>query len=277
MIVDRIEKYLRTLGESKVSPELVAKHEGLRREIEALAGYTFKRQFLSDNESSGKGKLRLSACGKCARQQAYSYHGFPKKGKEMDGRSRLTFFAGDLTELIIVALAKLAGCTLTATGLNQIPVWFKVKDTHVEGHPDGLILANGKLSLLEVKSASSFGFSKFQRSGPDESYLAQCNMYMAAMGLEGCWMVYLCKDNGVLDERYISLDPSLVTYCENKMAMVMESTPENLPPQEYVPDEKGFLPWQCRYCFAYGHCWPEAKKVLVKKSYKLKVPQSDES
>src|SRR3990167_3186760 len=104
MIVDKINKYLSEAGKTI--------EESLRYDVEKLAGAAFQRQFMDSEVYDAKGKLWFSGIGKCVRQQAYKFHGFEKKGKEIDARAKLAFFTGDLVELTIVSLAKLAGCNV---------------------------------------------------------------------------------------------------------------------------------------------------------------------
>ena len=262
MIVDKIYTYLSSEGKSI--------DEALRYEVEKLAGVSFRRQFMTDDEGVSAGKLRLSSAGKCARQLAYSFHGFEKKGKELDARSKIIFFQGDLTELMLSSIAKLAGCQLVATGLNQATVKFKVNGQFIEGHTDGLLMESGEIYLVEFKSMSSFSFDRFQDGLVDDSYLAQFNCYMDAAGLNKCVFIGMNKDNGVLHEMVFTKDDKIVSASRQNLLSVLKSTPEALPSPAYEADEKGFYPWQCLYCSYWGHCRPNAEKVLVKTSYKLK-------
>ena len=263
MIVDKIYEYL-------AAPEKIH-DDSLKYEVEKLAGAAFRRQFMNSDESSSVGKLRLSSAGRCARQLAYAYHGFEKKGKESDARSKLIFWTGDLVEMTIVALAKISGCHIVSTGFNQIRVSLEVGNSIVEGHPDGLMIKNGVLYLVEVKSMSSYSFEKFEKGIIDDSYLAQVNTYMDALQVDKCIFVGLNKENGVLHEQILERNSAIVTESKVNLRAVMDSTPEKLPPQSFKPDKKGFLPWNCLYCAYWGLCWPQAEKVLVRNSYKLKA------
>lgn len=266
MIVDKIYEYL-------ANPEKT-QDDSLKYEVEKLAGAAFKRQFMNNEKSNNVGKLRLSSAGRCARQLAYAYHGFEEKGKTMDARSKLIFWTGDLVEMTIVALAKISGCHIVSTGFNQIRVSLAVGDSWIEGHPDGLMIKNGVLYLVEVKSMSSYSFEKFEKGIIDDSYLAQVNTYMEALQVDKCIFIGLNKENGVMHEQILERSSAIVTESKVNLRSVMDSTREKLPPQPFKPDEKGFLPWNCLYCSYWGQCWPTAEKVLVRNSYKLKVVKS---
>jgi len=267
VIVDRILKYL---SEEKQEIE-----GGVKHEVEKLAGYSFQRQFMTNEESDTKGMLRMSSCGKCPRQLAYKFLGIPTEGKEIDGRAKLIFFAGDLCELVITNLAKLAGVILTATGLNQIHLEGKVGEVNVTGHPDGMVLHEGKWYLFECKSMSDYAFDRFQKdSYLDPSYIAQVNIYMHKLDLNQCVVVGYDKNSGVMHEIIITKDPEVVKAAIANLQAVVDSTEAKLPARPYVADEKGFMPWMCMYCHAYKTCLIDtgmAEKVLVRNAWKLKA------
>ena len=266
MIAEKILQYLNEEG--KTIDEAIVYEVGLQ------AQWSFKRQFMTDATDS-KGKLRLSSAGKCPRQLAYGYHGVEKNGKELDARSKLTFFSGDLIEIVITQLAKVAlkkqSGALFATGKDQIEVELSLNGITIKGHPDGLYLQDGIMRLVEVKSMSSFGFKKFENGDIDDSYLAQINMYMNALGLEEAIVIAYDKNSNVIGEQVIKKDVTIIKGCKENMAKVLNSTIAKLPEPRYGADVKGFYPFNCRYCSWYGVCWPKAKLVLCGRAYKLKA------
>lgn len=255
MIVNAINEYLS--GQGKTVDEALLENVGL------LARYAFSRQFGEHKESERK--IRLSSIGRCLRQQAYNVLGFPPNGKELDSRSRMVFFQGDLAEIAIVQLAKLAGCDISVCGLEQKTVELD----GIEGHPDG-IYHNGADYLLEAKSMSSYGFAEFQRGALDEGYRYQINAYLEAEHLDKAIIVGLNKDAGVLHEEVLLKDPQIVADIKDRIHLLKTASEENLPLRPYTPNEKGFYPWQCVYCNHWKTCLPGAERVLVGKSYKLK-------
>lgn len=269
MIVDKIEAYLKQ--------ETLTIDYALKYEVEKIAGFSFSRQFMDPYDEQPK-TLRLSSAGKCARQLAYKYHGFDKEGKTMDGRARLIFWTGDLAENTIVSLAKLSGCVVTGTGLNQVTVSININGANIKGHPDGILVDNAEMYLIEIKSMSSYAFERFEAGEISDEYIAQVNCYMHALGLNKCVFVALNKENGILKECIIEYDKAIVEKSIKNLGAVLISAPDNLParPEWAVPDAKGFITWKCLYCAYWGKCWPYAKQVLVGKSYKLKHKTSDE-
>jgi len=253
MIVDRINAYLDTQGK-----EL---DESILIEVEALAGNAFRRQFGLKEEREQKSPY-FSSIGKCLRQQAYNLLGFPAEGKAIDARARMVFFQGDMVELAIVMLARVAGCAITAYGVGQESIEWE----GLRGRPDGILDGT---HLVEVKSMSSYSFDDFQNNILDIGYRYQCNAGMEALGLSHTVIVALNKDAGVLAEMVIPKDPEIIKDIRARLATLKAATKENLPERPYAPNDKGFYPWQCRYCAFYRTCLPNAELVLKGNAYKL--------
>ncbi len=271
MIVDKINQYLSS-ADLKIDDYIAGS-------IGSLAKYAFTKQFMTESESKPQA-LWMSDAGKCPRQVAYRYHGIEKAGKEIDSRAKIIFFQGDLVELMITTLARLAGCNIMATGLNQLHVSIPFKkeipfsepeDVLVTGRPDGILIDGGDTCLVEVKSMSSFSFARFEQGEIDNSYRTQCTMYLSALGLKRCLIIALNKDNGIMSEQLIGLDKSIFMEGVDTFKQVLASTPDELPEPKYHANDKGLYPWNCLYCQWWKVCWKdEAEQVVVGKAYKLK-------
>ena len=259
MIIDKINQYL--------ASENYKLDELLLDEVAKLSAFNFRRQFMEDNEKDRK--LRLSSSGACARALAYRYLGYEPLGKEIDGRAKFTFFLGDLVELALLKVAKLSGCYLFATGLQQIEMSINIEGVEIKGHPDGFLLDNGKLYLVECKSMSDYSFNDFQKGNISEGYIAQVNMYMHILKLEKTVFVALGKNNSVIGEQIVEKDERIVNSIISKFKKVIKSDKKHLPPRSYKPDKKGKLPWQCLYCSYWMHCYPQAHKKVVNSRYQL--------
>ncbi len=282
MIVDKINAYLSTEGK--------AVDEAILKEVSDLAAYSFGRQFGMREERSVKTPY-FSSIGKCLRQQAYGLLGFEPNGKEMDSRSKMVFFQGDMVEVAIVQVAKQAGCNISDAGSAQE----SIEIDGMRGRPDGIYHDPGQFEpseedkqqalelgepqftprqpedyILEVKSMSSFSFRDFERGILDDSYRYQCNAAMHALGKNKTIIIGLNKDAGVLHEMVISRDPEIIRDIQERLETLAKCSKEDLPYRPYKPDEKGFYPWQCRYCAWFKTCLPKAELVLVKNSYKLR-------
>lgn len=262
MIADAIYRYL-SAQERRLDYELL-------HEVGQQAAAIFERQFMREDTEATPGTLRLSVVGRCARQLAYAYHGFEKQGKTTDARAKLTFWAGDLAELTILMLAKLAGCQLRFTFQEQQTVEWNVNGHIVRGHPDALLeTSDGDTLVVEVKSMSSFGYKRFEAGQIDESYLAQLTAYCDALKRPRGLFVAYNKDANVLAERIIHVDPILVRRLRMQSLAVLTSTRDELPGRPYAPDERGMLPFQCLYCAYWGHCWPHAQRIVMRGRYQL--------
>jgi hypothetical protein len=255
MIVNRINEYLSTDGKTL--------DEALLLETGKLAAYAFSRQFGVKEERKDV-KPYFSSIGKCLRQQSYKLLGFEEDGKQIDSRSKMVFFMGDVVELAIVQLCKVAGLEVTGTGFEQeaTELW------GMRGRPDGVV--NGT-HVLEVKSMSSFSFRDFEGGKLDDGYRYQCNAAMESLKLDKCVIVALNKDAGVLAEMQITKDPTIVEDIFFRLDTLKRATKEELPQRPYAPDAKGFYPWQCLYCAFHKVCLPDADKVVVSGKYKLKA------
>ena len=259
MIADRINHYLAS-HDTTVNECVLA-------EVGALAQHIFKRQFMTEPDTTA-GTLRLSACGKCPRQLAYHYHNFPQNGKTIDPRARMVFLYGDLIEMMVLELAKLAGCDIESSGLSQAGVGLSVDDHFILGHPDGTYQGR----LVEIKSLTTYAYRDFEQGIISDIYRAQINAYLEASLLEQCILIGVNKDSGVLGELLIDREPGIVAGVRHNLAQVMRSRPDLLPPapERLDPNENGIYPWECRYCAFHGTCRANAGLVLRGSRYVLK-------
>lgn len=259
MIKNKIEEYLTKQGKTV--------NDAIADSFAQLAKFNSIRQFMTDEEKQSI--LRLSACGKCPRAQAYVLHGFPVNGKEMDARSKFVFWMGDMVENMIVHLAMLSGCNIQNAGLDQKRVSIDVDGLEVFGSPDGDLMPDN--INFEVKSMSSFAFRRAEAGEIDHSYLCQSHAYMKAKNQDKTILVYVNKDSGVLGEIVINWNEAVWQDALRRLKLARHSTKDSLPDAEFRPDAKGFYPWNCTYCANWKDCHPKAQKVVVKGSYKLKA------
>ena len=263
MIVDKIQAYLDS-EEQTVDEALLAR-------VGELAAWSFRRQFMEREER--RGGISMSSCGRCPRQQAYRYHEFESKGREIDARAKMVFFMGDLTEAAVTSLALCAGCDLRHTGKEQSTLKMDLGEgVEATGHPDGVLVDEiGEQYLFECKSMSSFSFRDFEKGEIDWAYQCQIQAYMDALDIRACVYVALNKDAGVLKELVIPFDPDIASDATQRMKQVAESKRGSLPDREFTPDDKGFLPWNCGYCSYWCHCYPQAVFKKAGRSMRLYV------
>lgn len=236
----------------------------------------FKRQ-LMEERSEAKGKLRMSGGGHCARKQWYSFKG--EVGEPLSPRTINTFLMGDICEVGISTLARLAGWEFQSKGSEQIEVFQQVpvptdrqepaqEPYLVTGHIDDLLIVDGKKYLVEYKSASEYSYRSFENEGLSESfgYHSQHSLYLDALGLDEGIMVYMCKNTGHLCDRVIKKDMGLVAQAKENWRKILNdpSIPERkfeAVPETYrkKPTGRIVLPFNCSYCQHVKRCWPGAQ------------------
>jgi len=134
--------------------------------------------------------------------------------------------------------------------------------------------------VLEIKSASSFAFSRARRAlaegvepwGPGESYRWQLQGYLAALDLDVGAVVMVAKDSGAVLSWYHDRDPEFLTQLRahlERASLPPEEAPRMLPDGTVLgprvdwhktrkpptPNKKhGRLPFQCEYCSHFRAC-----------------------
>ena len=144
--------------------------------------------FVEESSRDSTGKLRLSAVGREDRKLWYDYKGYEKEKLTTDLKIR--FCLGHILEAFVLLLAREAGHTVEDCQ-KEVAV------SGVKGHIDCLI--DGE--LVDVKSASPYGFKKFVDGslvhGDDPfGYMYQLSSYGAALGKERGYFLAIDKSGG---------------------------------------------------------------------------------
>jgi len=149
------------------------------------------KEFMRDAigaEQDRKG-LRLSSIGKPHRKLWNAYWGI--RGEDLNGPTYIKFLYGHLTEAMVLALVKLSGHEVTD---QQKECWVEGVKGHMDGRIDGV--------LMDVKSASSYGFKKFKRNTLHEDdpfgYIPQLKAYAHSEGDTTYGWLAFDKQNGDL-------------------------------------------------------------------------------
>lgn len=204
--------------------------------------------------------LRLSNLGTpCSRKLYYSINS-PDQGEPLPPAAKLKFLYGDILEELLLFLAEAAGHTVE--GRQD-----KLEVNGVVGHRDCVI--DGR--LVDVKSASTFSFKKFEsnglRSDDPFGYLTQLGSYLAAS-----------SDDPIVKEKdvasFLVIDKTLGHICldtyafendgrlEQKVNTAREMLAKEKPPaREYGDEPEGKsgnrkLGLACSYCQFKQTCWP---------------------
>lgn len=214
------------------------------------------------------GTLRMSNLGSpCKRKLWYSVNS-PDEAEALRPNTLLKFLYGDILEALLISLARAAGHVVTGE-----------QDTleigGIKGHRDCVI--DG--ITVDVKSASGFGFSKFEkgnlRNDDPFGYISQLSSYVYAGhkadpdGVHptvGCFLV-IDKQNGNLCLDVYEFKQELEGK-EDEVESLKQMASEDSPPErafEPVPDGGSGntkLPVNCSYCGHKASCWPEMRTFL---------------
>jgi len=211
-----------------------------------------KNQVLTKHDD--KRTLRMSNIGKQELYLWYLHNGY--EAEKMTSQTLMKFLYGHATEELVLALAELSGHTVTN----------KQGKAEVEGIKGSMDCVIDDV-LIDVKTASPFGFKKFKegsvRSDDPFGYLDQLRGYAESLGKdEGGWLV-IDKTNGALCTNIESFkyDDDIKDRIKYLKCMVED----NISPEKCfapVPDGKSGnlkLAMQCSYCVYKRHCYPEVK------------------
>lgn len=212
------------------------------------------------HEKRDKTYLRLSNIGKPDRQLWYDIN-TPQLAEPLPPQAIIKFMYGDMQEQLAILLAKLAGHEVTHEQET-------VEVNGIKGHLDCLIDGH----VVDVKSASRFAFSKFEKGtllepGNDSfGYIGQLAGYVHAKtpGKDGYFLA-VNKDLGHLALLRVPAEVLQQYNVEERIdydkKMVKSSTvPERC--YEDKPDGKSgnrVLDVGCSYCSHRFHCWEGLK------------------
>lgn len=206
--------------------------------------------------------LRMSMLGsKCHRKLWYSLN-CPEEGEPLTGQTKFKFLYGHVLEALVLFLAKAAGHSVEGQQ-DQLDI------SGVKGHRDAII--DGM--LVDVKSASSYGFKKFKEHGlmTDDpfGYLDQLGAYLYAsqedpLLLEKQKAAFLAIDKvlgGMVLDVYPKKEKNYDKHVE-KLRLIVQNP--KAPPRgfEDIPDGKSGnmkLGVECSYCEFKKTCWPGLK------------------
>lgn len=237
-------------------PELVDKYSNQFKEL--LTTRLAKRE-------PRKGTLRMSSIGQPCERKLYYEVNSPEDAEELRPEVYMKFLFGDLTELLLLFLAEASGHTVEGTQDEQEIVGIK-------GHRDAVI--DG--TLVDVKSASTYSFKKFQDGKLSEDdpfgYVIQLQSYLHAGQ----------TDDKVKDKSrgaFLVVDKTLGHVCldfHDYQKLPMEAiyerkkdivSSDELPVRRFSPVPEGasgnqIIPMNCSYCPFKFKCWDNLETYL---------------
>ncbi len=202
--------------------------------------------------------LYASEVGKpCTRQLWYSYHR-PELSEPITPSLKMKFLYGDLLEELLLFFAEAAGHEvanhqrLTEVKLDN---GWTVRG-RIDATVDGVV--------VDTKSASGYGFKKFQEGLTDENdsfgYRAQLSVYTtdASAGF-----LVINKENGAIaytkgGAEEFDIEGRLHVICE---ALEDSTTPPDRTFSDVEDGKSGNrkLCTECSYCSYKGECWPNLR------------------
>ncbi len=198
--------------------------------------------------------LRMSSLGtKCLRKLWYKANK-PEAAIPLRPEARLKFLYGDIIEVLILWLAKVAGHEVRGEQ-DELDIG------GIKGHRDGII--DG--ITVDVKSASSYSFNKFKEGLRPEAdafgYLDQLGAYEYA-GERGNTSAFIAVDKTLghihVDKHHGLANKDYEKTVAQKQAVISQPEP---PQRAYFAEDDGKsgnqkLGIECSYCEFRAHCWP---------------------
>ena len=268
MIADQVARYLE--GERTTNDDILGTM--MRR----FGAVTF-RQLMEPTAAPRINSYPPSAATKCPRANYGAWIGAPSE--PFAGKTRRTFYGGDIAELVTIGLAQLAFLgTRHSIGLNneQVDIPLGTQGKIRKGYIDGMITynhdeaeaagfapcrprraewvdANGNEDLLvEFKSMDDFPFELFQKDGPDDTwgYLGQVTVYQRALHLRRYVMVAVHRGSLEVAEYIGTYSNTLAAKADANFDAVMLGAEANTPPpmptlDGYGRDASGLLKLKC--------------------------------
>ena len=202
--------------------------------------------------------LRMSNIGKGSRQLWYD----KRYGNEerLEAHTILKFIIGDITECLLLFLAKLSGHSVTSL---QDEVSLKGIKGHIDADIDGV--------TVDVKSASTHSFRKFADGSLVENdpfgYIEQIAGYAKARDTDGAFLA-MDKQNGHIAYLPFTKEELAVFRVEDRIDYIKEVIESDVEPERCYPDEEEgksgnrALGVNCSYCSHKERCWADANGGL---------------
>lgn len=237
-------------------------HKPHKENIQALAT-TLAETITSrmGEKPRGTGALRLSMIGRPDRQIWYECKGYPKF--PIPPAAKIKFLYGDILEAMLLFLAREAGHK----------VEHEQKEVEVEGvkgHIDAVI----DDTLIDVKSASVFGFKKFKEKtiikkgmfgyeyDDPFGYVHQLGAYARAMGKSVLGWLAIEKEKGHVALPLHTLDefPDSAARIKHLKIIIQDEQPpaKCFEPVPYGDSGNLALAVGCGYCGFKYECWKDA-------------------
>jgi len=203
--------------------------------------------------------LRFSKLGETCLTKLWLEINEPDSSSGFDGQTILKFQYGHLIEDYLLWLAEKAGHSVTHRQAE-------VSVLGVKGHIDAIIDGH----LVDVKTASGYGFTKFESGslGDDPfGYAIQLSSYYQALRDSVpispiCYFLVVNKENGsICLMKFLPHDILLEKYIDGlqKELARMDNPKPQIKPVEDGKSGNMKLDTKCRYCNFKFRCYPETR------------------
>lgn len=208
--------------------------------------------------------LRFSNLGtKCNRKLWYTINK-PEAAEKITGQTYLKFLYGDILEWLVLLLAKASGHRVEGQQTT-------LEIEGIKGHRDAIV--DG--TLIDVKSASRFGFEKFKYHKVDSDdpfgYMDQLSLYHAASldeveNKDEAGFIAIEKESGELAVDVYRMD-SMVDWSKQVSSRKDMVASDQIPERGYAPKPYGksgneALGVECSYCPFKRECYPGLRTFL---------------
>jgi len=206
--------------------------------------------------------LRMSNLGQPCRKKLWYEINAPEKAEPLPKEARFKYLFGDILEVLLLFLARVAGHTVEGEQDELVLA-------DVVGHRDAVV--DGV--LVDVKSASTYGFRKFEDGTLAEDdafgYIDQLNAYLDAsqddpLVKEKEYAAFLAVDKTLGKITMLPIPRNKRDY-PKLVQEIRQILGERVPPArayQDVPDGKSGnrkLGVACSYCPFKQICWPNLK------------------
>jgi hypothetical protein len=179
----------------------------------------------------------------CARAIWYAFKGTERK--PLTAKQIRTFEIGKRLELMIKEEIKLLGFKLIDE--LQLTTCYDDEVTVFQGSVDGILEIDGKLVILEIKTAKDSSFKLFVNKGLRKwrpEYYSQVQAYMGMKGIDTAYILAINKDTSELHDEYVQFDDFF--YHELKAKAKMISKAEE-PPERINKSPLYYICSMCNY------------------------------
>lgn len=240
---------------------------------------------------------RASSASVCYKRRWFQKNGYV--GTPLTPRKSVNFLLGDLAERTIIYFIK-NGLVGDGQIYSEVRFGKEIGSVKIQGrdiaiheqeelvadiggiqftcHIDGIGRRNsdGQFEIIEIKSASNYGFDDFKINGPG-NYLNQGHVAMRTskaieLGVNSIRYYYLLKNTGHIFDRLFYYDQAIMDKVIHEARLANQSKEPDKPDYGFTNEMTGqgrgkkkiesgrkLVNFPCTYCSFTAHCYPGLK------------------